>query len=859
MKPLLKASIIAVFAMSLNLSLHNFSPGKANPPSSSENLTSVETAKKHYHQGEYSQAVEYLQKAVKNYQTNGEIANEIQALSWLSLAQQKLGHWQEAEITINTCISLLKNNPEINPVIKAQVYNTAAHLQAIKGNEEAALSSWQNAGILYEQVGDKLGIIGSKINQAQALEKLGLYHQTEQILTEVEKTVFTITDQELQVRSLYNLGEFFTKKGNLIKAQYFLEKSLVIAQKLNNPDLQSKILLTLGNTEYSLAKTALNYGQNDSASETLTKAREYYQQAAKITPVNLTKIQAQNNEINLVINLVGKPSRKIAYLQELLPQIKQSLSYENTGRESIYNQVNLVNNLMKIDYKELGISDRDLGQTLGKAVQKARELEDIRAESETLGTLAKLYQKTGQIDQALELTKQALITAQKIDAEDIAVRYWSLLGQINQQKGNKEEAIKAYNRSISILKKLRSELVGFNQDLQFSFRDGIEPIYREYVDLLLTDNPSQENLQKAREAIEGLQLAELDNFFKEACLIARPKQIEQIDKNAAVIYPIILPNRLAVIAYLPGDNLKYYHTDLGEKEIEEIISKTKSSLSPISSQTERLNLSKTIYNWLIKDVENELKDHQIKTLVFVLDGDLRSLPMSMLHDGEKYLVEKYSIALSPGLQLLPPKSLTQEQFKLLIGAISEARQGFSPLPSVKDEVKNLSAQFVNQKFVDEQFTTKNFQELINKIPFPVVHLATHGQFSSNPDETFILTWNDKLKINQLEQLIKGREKNKIAPIELLVLSACQTASGDKRASLGLAGLAVKSGVRSTLASLWSVNDEATAKLIFEFYQQLSKGVNKAEALRLAQIKLLNIPEYNHPAYWSAFVLVGNWL
>jgi CHAT domain-containing protein len=98
------------------------------------------------------------------------------------------------------------------------------------------------------------------------------------------------------------------------------------------------------------------------------------------------------------------------------------------------------------------------------------------------------------------------------------------------------------------------------------------------------------------------------------------------------------------------------------------------------------------------------------------------------------------------------------------------------------------------------------------------------------------------------------------PIELMVLSACQTAEGDDRAALGLAGMAIRSGARSTLATLWAVNDESTAALMTQFYQELSNAdLSKAEALRLAQIKILQNPEFSHPYYWSPFVLIGNWL
>ena len=164
--------------------------------------------------------------------------------------------------------------------------------------------------------------------------------------------------------------------------------------------------------------------------------------------------------------------------------------------------------------------------------------------------------------------------------------------------------------------------------------------------------------------------------------------------------------------------------------------------------------------------------------------------------------------------------------------------------------------------LNQEFTSQNFQEQLKQSPSPLIHLATHGQFSSNPEETFIVTWGDRIKVKDFESILQAREESLDAePIELLVLSACQTAEGDKRAALGIAGIAVRSGARSTLATLWSVEDQSTVTLMNEFYDRLAStdSTTKAKALREAQIALMHSDNYNHPYYWAPFILVGNWL
>ena len=234
--------------------------------------------------------------------------------------------------------------------------------------------------------------------------------------------------------------------------------------------------------------------------------------------------------------------------------------------------------------------------------------------------------------------------------------------------------------------------------------------------------------------------------------------------------------------------------------------------------------------------------------------------MAALHDGQHYLVEKYNIAVSQGLQLLQPRSLIRKQLKVLLGGLTEARQGFSALPAVESELNQISSEMRSKVLLNQKFIKTTIEEQIYAEPFPIIHLATHAQFSSNADNTFLLTWDGRINVKDLDRLLRGRERENTNPIELLVLSACQTAVGDKRAALGLAGLAVRSGTRSTLATLWSVRDQSTAELMAQFYRELTqKEVNKAEALRQAQLTLLKKPKYEHPFYWAPFVLVGNWL
>ncbi|HEY9730069.1 MAG TPA: CHAT domain-containing protein, partial [Chroococcales cyanobacterium] len=785
--------------------------------------------------------------------------NQSLSLSYLSLAYQDLGQWQEAQKAIQQSVELIEKTSPLTPersLILAQALNARGSLQLAIGQTEAALTTWQQAENAYAAAKDETGILGSQINQAQALQVLGLYRRAQATLEQVNQKLQTQPDSLLKAAGLQSLGVALQVVGDLQKSQAVLEQSLATQEHIgSSPDI-STTLFSLGNTARAL--------------QDYKKAIAFYEQAAAKATSGLDRLEAQLNQFSLLVQ-----TQQWQAAQVLLPTIQSNLSNLPANRSAIYAQVNLAESLLEMRKASQKMqqtislpSPSELAQLLVKVLEQARTLKDTRAQSYALGELGKLYEYTQQWTDARHLTQQALSLAQAINADDITYRWQWQLGRILKQQGNGEpgvsktilDAIAAYSEAVNTLKSLRSDLVAINPDVQFSFRESVEPIYRELVELLLEFEPSQQNLEQAREVIESLQLAQLDNFFREACLRAKPEQVDRVEPTAAVIYPIILPDRLAVILSLPGKPLHYYQTQLPQSAVEDTIEQLLQSLNPVFSNKERLRLSQEVYDWLIRPAQDQLAASGVKTLVFVLDGSLQNLSMAALYDGQQYLVEKYSIALSPGLQLLEPRSLKRQQLKALMGGLTEGRQGFSSLPGVQMELNQISSDVRSEILLNQRFTKETLEQEINDTPFPVIHLATHAQFSSKAENTFLLTWDGRINVKEFDTLLRTRERQDTNPIELLVLSACQTATGDKRAALGLAGLAVRSGARSTLATLWSVRDRSTAEIMAEFYRGLTQTeVSKAEALRQAQLALLKNAQYQHPFYWAPFVLVGNWL
>ena len=317
-----------------------------------------------------------------------------------------------------------------------------------------------------------------------------------------------------------------------------------------------------------------------------------------------------------------------------------------------------------------------------------------------------------------------------------------------------------------------------------------------------------------------------------------------------------------MVVKLPNQtDLVHYSTAVSEKDVRKTLSALRNQVTQPETQVSVRKLSQQVYDWLIRPVASELSNSQISTLVFVLDGFLKNVPMAALHDGKQYLVETYAIALTPGLELPDPQPLQRQQMRLLFAGLSRAVENLSPLTAVKQEKDGILAQVPKSVvLLDQAFTAAALQAQIEQAAFQVVHLATHGEFSSDRNKTFIRALDRRINVDELNRILQTKQGQAI-PIELLTLSACQTAKGDERAALGLAGVAVRAGARSTLASLWSIDDQASAFLMVEFYRQLmnNPSLSKSQALRLAQLALVNHPNYNHPSYWASYVLLGNWL
>jgi CHAT domain-containing protein len=364
------------------------------------------------------------------------------------------------------------------------------------------------------------------------------------------------------------------------------------------------------------------------------------------------------------------------------------------------------------------------------------------------------------------------------------------------------------------------------------------------------------------------------------------RRLANIDKltntHSALLYAVPRPDKLHLI-FVPAQGEPVYQTvdAANAKAIAAVTKAFRTNLVNVqTTPAEYLPPAQTLYSWLIQPMSATLQANQTDTIIFCLGGGLRSLPMAALHAGQQFLVEQYNLAIIPAFNLLDHRPTVLPGLQVLASGASEFANN-QPLPAVPVELAAITQRsaWPGQVLLNQAFTLEKFQQARSQTPYGIVHLATHADISAKSVRDSYIQFSDRrLQLDQLRQL-----RLDMPVVQLLVLSACRTALGTPNAELGFAGLAVQSGAKAVLASLWAVDDVGTLVLMSEFYEQLQSSTVKSGALRQTQIAMLqgqlklgNSPasqasrsglpqelrsqtndDLSHPYYWAAFAMVGN--
>ena len=723
-----------------------------------------------------------------------------------------------------------------------------------RGDFEQAVLSWTEAARLYEAEQKPKEQSNALIHLAQSYQALGQYKEALRNLESSLALAEKLGDRTQTAVALGALGNVYIAAGPPEMALKYLNEGLRIAREVNNQDLSAIILNNLGN---------------------LLTAQKKYSEALVAYRESVSLATARNNRSLLIRALVNEATASIQMNQprEAKALLDRALDQIRALEASHEKAVGLINIGLAYDDLRSRLPDSNdsllllAHETLSEAGTLADSMGDRRTSSYAWGYLGKLYEDERRYQEALQLTRRATFAAQQINATESLYRWEWQTGRLLTKLGTIDDAIGAYRRAVRTLQSIRPELSVSYGASQISFRETMGPVYFELVDLLLQRaaslrEPGQVGpyLIEARETVELFKAAELRDYFRDDCVDTALSKITQLDvlaKSAVVIYPILLPDRIELLVSLPT-GLKRVLVPVGAETLTQEVRQFRRRLEKRTTR-EYLPHAQKLYDWLIRPLESDLASFPIATLVFVPDGALRTIPMAALHDGKQFLVAKYAVGITPSLNLTDPRPIKREDIKLLAVGVTEAVQGFPALPNVSAELQALHTLLGGETLVDKEFLAANLEKKLKDEQFTIVHVASHGEFGNEVDKTFLLTFDEKLSLDRLNQMV-GVFRFRDDPLELLTLSACDTAAGDDRAALGLAGIAIKAGARSALATLWNINDEASVDLVVDFYRGLKDpSVSRAVALQRAQLKMLSNPRYEHPGFWSPFLLINNWL
>ena len=715
-----------------------------------------------------------------------------------------------------------------------------------------ALGHWNAAASAYQASGNSEGALTALMRAAEADLALGRNPDALDKLSQAQALAQPLGNQSLLAAVENGLGNAYLLSGRRAEAEPLLRSSVERARKSRSMQTAASALNNLGNLRAA-------EGRFDDAGLLYREA----QQSAEAVGNKTLALRAAANRARSLVD-AGRYGEAASALRALDGDMR-ALEQTHDKAVGLISIGRLYARILSSGAAPAGDLSRRSYAALTDGLAVAEAINDPRARSYALGYLGELYEQGARREEALQFTQRAIVAAQQADAPEILFRWQWQAGRLLRSQGDGEQAMLSYQQAVATLATVRQDLTAGGA--RTSFRESIGPVYSELADLLLERSASltdpklvAQHLADARSTMELFKGAELQDYFQDDCvtaLRARTTGIDQLAPRTAALYPIILKDRLELLLTLP-DGMKRFTTRVPADALTGEIRAFRLLLEKRTTHQYYPHARK-LYDWLIAPIAAELDKQQVDTLVIVPDGALRTIPLAALHDGEQFLIARYALVTTPGLTLTDPRPLPRERAQLLLNGLTESVQGFAPLPYVAEELQAIHKMYGGTMLQNGQFTLSNMEKGLEQTPYSIVHIASHGQFDSDSEKTFLLTYEGKLSMDKLEQFL-GLSKFRTEAVELLTLSACQTAAGDDRAALGLAGVAIKAGARSALATLWTVNDPASALMVSDFYRHLrAPGVSKAKALQQAQLGILKDIRYRHPNYWSAFLLIGNWL
>jgi CHAT domain-containing protein/tetratricopeptide (TPR) repeat protein len=761
-------------------------------------------------------------------------------------------------------------------------------VQAYQQNEyQTALEKLQKAHAQFQQIDDKQGRAGALLGIGAVYDDLGEKQKALEYYNQTLPLYKAVEDRGGEAITLNNIGAVYDDLGEKQKALEYYNQTLPLYKAVEDRSMEATTL----------------------------------------------------NNIGLVYSDLGEKQKALEYYNQALPILKA------VGNRSV--EATTLNNIGLV-YSDLGEKQKAL-EYYNQALPLRRAVEDRSGEATTLNSIGGVYSNLGEKQKALEYFNQALPLRKAIGDRSGEAITLSWIAYTLEQQQQTTLAIIFYKQSVNVTESLRNDIRGLPQEIQQIYTRTVAGSYRDLANLLLKQDRILEALQvldllKVQElqdflkdikgnerTTKGIELLaaeqqilapfnqgnpatfpNLNTYLNSSTVQTLSQQLQktaatqnlklnaysdlqtrlsQLGTRSALFYPLLLKDRLELVLFTPNAPPIYRSVPATEAQVQQAIQFFRLTLSDRYDPRVK-SAAQQLYTWLIQPLEAELQRAKIQTIIYAPDGQLRYVPLAALYDGQQWLVEKYHINYVTAFALTNLTPRTQGLPKILAAAYTEPQTTtvninqqsipFDPLSAALPEVKALAAQFPQTEVLTEKAFTR--QAMIpNKLNrYGIVHLATHGKLvDGSPENSFIL-------LNNGEYITLRELKNWQLPnVSLVVLSACQTALGEKLGSgieiIGFGYQLQVAQARAAIASLWEVSDDGTKRLMKLFYEQLKTAkLSPTAALAAAQSAMIQtqqsahgsqeqagLPDgdrppnaelpFIHPYYWAPFILIGNGL
>ncbi len=666
---------------------------------------------------------------------------------------------------------------------------------------------------------------------------------------------------------------------------------------------------SLARTDEERMRAAAEYGQALAQARRQDEARVLLSRAYQLAPADMRPSHA------LELGLLAAQGRDEAAARRLFEEALGS-SQQRIRLAAGLNLARLqpkaerLHALQALDREVGQLADAALSLNLGhqasglratelawRHLERARSLAPAggRLQIEALDGLAQLYEDQARPADSLQLTEAGLAMLRPLPpgaVGELAITLQWRAARLHRALGQAPQALAAYQRAVDRLEALRPDIPIELEDGSSSFAQLFEPVYLGLAEALLDASERlpatqhAEYLLRARDAVELIKQTEMQDFLGDRCAVDAVKggTATVVPDGTAVVYTVLLPQRLELLVET-ASGIRRFTEAIRSEELRALASRFAKSLR--GSDADFLPQARQLYDRLLRPLEGLVAAQRINSLVIVPDGALRLVPFAALHDGSRFAIEKLALSTVSGLSMTSTSSVQDPSqlrslvagvanFGPVVGKLVMSDQGRGlmantvggterslreslALPGVTREVGALARILPGERLLDETFTVEAFSRAASSGRYRIVHVATHGVFGGDARSSFMLAYDDVLTLGGLQQVL-GAEALRRHSLELLTLSACETAEGNERAPLGISGAAIRARAKSVLGTLWPVDDEAAVRLMQRFYQLMAEGrVSKAEALRQAQRELLADKPFAHPFFWAPFSLIGNWL